>query len=143
MIVAMAELSTNPVDVIRRSLRPPKPVPPAVAAGLAALIPLQERYAELEREELAIFDRILAAGGNWAQIAAVLDIGSRQAARQHGQRLRARVEQRAATAHQVPAAAPAPAPDTPPRADAGTRATPATQAERHQPKRTSRRRRRR
>jgi DNA invertase Pin-like site-specific DNA recombinase len=67
-----------------------------LAAALAALVPLPARYAELERDELAAIDAVLAAGGTWEQIAQVLALGSRQAVRQHGQRLRARVKQRLA-----------------------------------------------
>ncbi|WP_433474937.1 hypothetical protein ACQPZP_40715 [Spirillospora sp. CA-142024] len=90
----MTELSTNPVDVARRSLRPRQPVPPGAAAALAALVSLRSRYADLERDELAAIDAIMTSGGTWTQIAAVLGLGSRQAARQHGQRLRQRVQQR-------------------------------------------------
>lgn len=133
MIAGMAEPSANPVDAVRRSLRTPKPVPVAVAAALAALVPLQARYADLEREELAVIDAVLAAGGNWSQIAEVLGLGSRQAARQHGQRLRQRVDQRRTTQTPLPAD-PTPDPDTP---------APAARPERHQPRRTSRRQRRR
>jgi hypothetical protein len=134
MIVAMAELSTNPVDVIRRQLRPPKPVPPAVAAALAALVPLPARYAEIERDELAAIDAALAAGGSWEQIAEVMGVGSRQAARQYGQRLRRRVEQRRAAVPAPPLAGPGP--------DSAGGASPAARPNRNQPQRTSRRQRR-
>jgi hypothetical protein len=138
----MVELSTNAVDVIRRSLRPPKAVPPQVAAALAALVPLPARYAELERDELIAIDTVLAAGGTWAQIAEVLALGSRQAARQHGQRLRDRVQQR--LADQQAAARPA---DQQAAADAEVPGPPAAAAVpssvRRQPRRSSRRRRRR
>jgi hypothetical protein len=141
MIAAMAELSSKPINVIRRSLRPPRPVPPGAVAGLAALVSLRARYADLERDELAAIDTVLDAGGTWTHIAGALGLGSRQAARQHGQRLRQRVEQRQAP-HPTPDA-PAPGPGF--GGDASDGASTAAQPvpPRRQPRRTTRRRRRR
>lgn len=92
----MAGLSSEPINVIRRSLRLPRLVPPGAAAGLAALVSLRSRYADLEGDELAGIDAVLDAGGTWTRIAGTLGLGSRQAARRHGQRLRQRVEHRQA-----------------------------------------------
>lgn len=44
------------------------------------------------RPELVAIDAVLNAGGTWTHIAGALGLRLRQAARQHGQRLRQRVE---------------------------------------------------
>lgn len=82
------------VNDLRRLLRQtqkPRTPPRAAGPALAALVDIPRRRAELDRQEDTAITAALNAGASWHDIADALGLGSRQAARQHGQRLHARV----------------------------------------------------